>query len=134
MFPWLLLLKLVCGAPLYPRLADPNPKPAWLGGLIAAKRMLGVLRQELRRKVDLWQSSCSKAKMRDEALAMAHQGLGAKLIRQLNEMVFPDVRSCLWVLCALKLKHLPSLRDQRGLGCAHKLELMSQVHTVGWAG
>ena len=30
--PWLLLLRLVCGAPLHPRLADPDPNPAWLGG------------------------------------------------------------------------------------------------------
>lgn len=48
-----MLLRLDCGAPLHPRLADPDANPAWLGGLIAANGMPGVLRQELRRDVDL---------------------------------------------------------------------------------
>lgn len=77
----------------------------------------------------------STARLGDEALTTAQGGLGAELIRHRDEMVFPELWGCLWILsCALELLRVPSLRDQRGLERAHRSELMSQVHTVGRAG
>lgn len=50
----------------------------------------------------IYDSSCSTARLRDGALTTAW--LGVELVRHLDEMAFPDVRSCLWILlCALDL-------------------------------
>lgn len=73
-----MLLKLASGAFLHPRRADPDPNPAWLGGLIAVKGILGVLSQEFRGDVELWQSGCSTVRLRDEALTTAQLGGGGQ--------------------------------------------------------
>lgn len=113
-FLWLSLLRWVCGAALQPRLAEPDPNPAWLGGFTAGK---GALRQERGENVDLWWSS--------ELGNETSQRAGAELLRPLQEEgAFPDVRgSCVPWNCDTR-----PASAQRDLGRAHRWESMSQVH------